>query len=59
MSLIGTKLPTWDVLATVATGGSSDMTRGAQSVVNDPRRTCRLSATQGPNFHEPFFALTE
>jgi hypothetical protein len=30
ISLIGTKLPIWDVVATVATGGNPDMTRAAQ-----------------------------
>ncbi len=30
MVAYGTKLPIWDVLATVATGGNPDMTRAAQ-----------------------------
>jgi hypothetical protein len=30
MSLVGTKPPIWDVLATVATEGNPDMTRAAQ-----------------------------
>jgi hypothetical protein len=34
----GTKLPIWDVRATVATGGNPDMTREPNSVVNDPSR---------------------
>jgi len=32
----GTKLPIWDVLAAVATGGNAEMTKAAVSVVNDP-----------------------
>jgi hypothetical protein len=36
MSLVGTKPPIWDVLATVTAGGNPDMTRAAHSVVNDP-----------------------
>jgi hypothetical protein len=30
ISVVGTKLPIWDVVATVATGGNPDMTRAAQ-----------------------------
>jgi hypothetical protein len=51
----------------VPTGSELSAFRGRPEVIGahsqndaiDPHRTWWLSATQGQNFHEPFFALTE
>jgi hypothetical protein len=42
MTVVGTKLPTFDIRYTVAIGGKPDMTRTANSVENDPQQTLRL-----------------